>query len=337
MAWQYNLPIDLVLVRHGESEGNLYKLMQDGGAKERLHSRHNSDFRLTDLGRVQAARAGKVIREKIGRFDRMYCSEYVRAIETAGRMDLPESQFHTEFLIRELDSGIQYGVRHPLKQFSDATRPLAKWWVRKASGGGESMADLCGRLKVFLRQLCDTSSGMRVLVVCHGLVIRAFKALLEGVPNSAGYDTLLDEKIPNCLIKWYTRRDGNGEISSRPLSMTQFALKNPDNIECTDAETDDVTVSIEYKALTAQELVRRAELTPQLINNADINAEYEVYRQQPSAHSQFEELSSETEVSPVGGELQEAAHLCDAVDIETFKAEGYRQARQIQGEQRSVY
>ena len=36
MAFMDNLPVDLVLVRHGESEGNLYSLMQQGGNREKL-------------------------------------------------------------------------------------------------------------------------------------------------------------------------------------------------------------------------------------------------------------------------------------------------------------
>ena len=120
-----------------------------------------------------------MLTEKFGIFDHMFCSEYTRAVETAAHMNLPESRFNTEFLIREMDSGLQRGYEHPLKEYGDATRPLAAWWVRKGGGSGESMADLCARLHIFLQQLCDTAAGLRVLVVCHGQVLRAFEALLQ--------------------------------------------------------------------------------------------------------------------------------------------------------------
>ena len=54
-------------------------------------------------------------------------------------------------------------------------------WVPHGWIVGESMADMCVRLQMFLQQLRDTSSGLRVLVVCHGQVMRAFQALLEVV------------------------------------------------------------------------------------------------------------------------------------------------------------
>ena len=177
MSWALNLPVDLVLVRHvsemccwlphqlrgpltsarqGESEGNLYKAMQENGARDKLHGRHTSEYRLTDLGRLQAMRVGRMISEKIGKFDQMYCSEYTRAVETAAHMvsrptlsmcriiltlttysqALPETRFHSSGLIRELDSGSQRGICHPLKEYGEATRPLARWWVRKGGGLG---------------------------------------------------------------------------------------------------------------------------------------------------------------------------------------------------------
>lgn len=111
----YAPPIDLVLVRHGESEGNIAqdqsKLGDDSlWEKENFKNRHTSQYRcvncalllsavgrpllvlqpqcspymdlnrrLTDLGRKQAQTAGDYIRKHITKkFDRYYCSEYIR-------------------------------------------------------------------------------------------------------------------------------------------------------------------------------------------------------------------------------------------------------------------
>ena len=92
-------------------------------------------------------------------------------------------------LFREIDSARQRGLEHPLKEYNEATAPLARWWVRK-SGAGESYADLCLRLRVFLEQLTVSAAGLRVIIVCHAHVIRAFRALLEDV-KSYKYDELL--------------------------------------------------------------------------------------------------------------------------------------------------
>ena len=40
MSDMLNLPVDLVLVRHGESEGNLYDRLEDPQVREKLHTRY---------------------------------------------------------------------------------------------------------------------------------------------------------------------------------------------------------------------------------------------------------------------------------------------------------
>jgi len=61
------MPIDLVLVRHGESEGNVARRSSAAGDNsvftEEFCGRHNSRFRLTDRGREQARAAGAWLRE----------------------------------------------------------------------------------------------------------------------------------------------------------------------------------------------------------------------------------------------------------------------------------
>lgn len=80
-----NMPVDLVLVRHGQSEGNLAQsLSKDGNFlpwSKDFRERHNSLYRLTDRGRIQARIAGDYIKEHIGMyFDAYISSEYVRFV-----------------------------------------------------------------------------------------------------------------------------------------------------------------------------------------------------------------------------------------------------------------
>jgi broad specificity phosphatase PhoE len=77
--------------------------------------RHSSQWRLTDEGREQAKIAGAYIRgemaslsESMGKpfeFYRHYVSEYIRAQETAARMELPGSRWFSEVFLRERDWG----------------------------------------------------------------------------------------------------------------------------------------------------------------------------------------------------------------------------------------
>jgi NAD+ kinase len=91
------MPIDLILVRHGESEGNLAhsraRYHNDTSAFENEHftKKHSSQWRLTDLGREQAVKAGEWIREHIGPIDFFLTSEYVRAMETSALLNLPNA------------------------------------------------------------------------------------------------------------------------------------------------------------------------------------------------------------------------------------------------------
>ena len=185
---------------HGQSEGNLYKLLPKGStSKKKLFGRHTSEYRLTDLGRHQATRAGSILRQQLGSFDKMFCSEYIRTKETAAYMDIPNAAFTPEILIREMDSGQLKGFPNPNKEqqsWQTNNHQLARFWVRKGYGG-ESYADLCLRLRTFLKMLADNATGLRVLVVCHGHVIRAFRTILEGMP-ATDFDALLDWSIPNC-------------------------------------------------------------------------------------------------------------------------------------------
>jgi broad specificity phosphatase PhoE len=64
--------MDILLVRHGESEGNVAGRIQG-----------NVDSPLTDLGRAQAARLGKWLRARGLRWSAAYASPLVRARDTA--------------------------------------------------------------------------------------------------------------------------------------------------------------------------------------------------------------------------------------------------------------
>ena len=65
------LPVDLVLVRHGQSEGNVANRRAERGDKRiftpEFRLRHSSSFRLTDLGRSQAEKGGDLAQKRIPR------------------------------------------------------------------------------------------------------------------------------------------------------------------------------------------------------------------------------------------------------------------------------
>ena len=110
------MPLDLVLVRHGQSEANLAKRRSEAGDHsaytEAFKDRHSSSFRLTELGRKQAQLAGVCLRELFyvdqhgdAIFDRFITSEYTRAMETAARMNLPKARWYRDVYLTERNWG----------------------------------------------------------------------------------------------------------------------------------------------------------------------------------------------------------------------------------------
>lgn len=215
------MPIDLVLVRHGESEGNLAKERAKKGdvkgfTREFL-DRHSSQFRLTDKGVAQAKAAGAWLKSNgFARFDRYYASEYIRAFETAGHLGLellPEQRWYLDFFLRERDYGqfdvMPYAER--VEKFPDYVKHKGRDGFFWKPPGGESMADAALRLGRLLDTLHRECADKRVIVVCHGETMWAMRVRLERM-MAKRYDALdasndARDRIHNCQILHYTRRD----------------------------------------------------------------------------------------------------------------------------------
>lgn len=215
------MPIDLVLVRHGESEGNLAKDRAKKGdtqgfTKEFL-DRHSSQFRLTSKGVAQAKAAGEWLKANgLARFDRYYSSEYLRAYETAGHLGLdllPEQRWFLDFFLRERDYGqwdvLPYAERS--RKFPEYVKHQERDGFFWSPPGGESMADVALRLGRLLDTLHRECSDKRVIVVCHGETIWAMRVRLERMTQGrfAQLDASKEshDRIHNCQIIQYTRRE----------------------------------------------------------------------------------------------------------------------------------
>ncbi|KAE9029677.1 hypothetical protein PF005_g1192 [Phytophthora fragariae] len=209
---------DLVLIRHGESEGNVARQRSLAGdhslfAGEFKH-RHSSNWRLTDRGRRQAAAAGDWLkRNNLAHFDRYLVSEYLRAMETAGRMGLPGARWYAEMLIRERDWGamdlMSEQERFIKMQDELKRRELNRFYY--APPGGESLAAVAQRADRLLGILNHECHGKRAIVVAHGEVIWAMRTRLERMSQ----DTFIElqesgrmvDQIHNGHILHYTRKD----------------------------------------------------------------------------------------------------------------------------------
>jgi NAD+ kinase len=213
-----SMPLDLVLVRHGESEGNVARKFSDGGDDsiftEEFRNRHNSRLRLTERGKEQAHAAGDWIRENIGEcFHRYLVSGFLRAMETAALLNLPSAEWYQDFYLRERDLGLFDIMPEAEKQakYPDVFRQYRLDPFYWAPPQGESMAQLCLRIDRVLQTLHRECSEKKVIIVCHGLVMWAFMIRIERLTPTqfvgrTQSDAIVD-KIRNGQIMQYTRRD----------------------------------------------------------------------------------------------------------------------------------
>lgn len=219
------MPLDLVLVRHGQSEGNLAKKLREKGidAYDKVRKgRHTRSWRLSELGKSEAAQAGAFIETEFGRFDRYYVSEYARAVETAHLLALKDATWYIEYFLVERDWGeldrCTEAEREKRFGATLALKEVEPFFVRPENG--ESIAALCMRIKHFLDTLHRECSDKRVIVVCHGEVMWAFRILLERMSQEM-YRDLHKSKSPkdriyNCDIIHYSRHHPvTGALESR--------------------------------------------------------------------------------------------------------------------------
>ena len=174
----------LFMVRHGQTYANKEKYFY---GKEEVD--------LTELGREQARRVRPIL-ENI-RFDKVYSSDYLRAIETQ-RLALPGVEGIRTPLLREIDGGRLGGK--PYSEIYDHPEIYGDWTPAKDESGysfvgGESMDDVANRLKIFLKELeedpCDN-----VAAFVHNGVMGCMLRLV------AGADTFKRNAVPtkNCGV-----------------------------------------------------------------------------------------------------------------------------------------
>lgn len=208
---------EFTLVRHGESEGNLAFNASVAGDHS-LYSgpfmqRHSSFWRLTDRGREQALITGEWMKANMDvRFDGLFSSEYLRAMETAALLGLPGARWRPEVMLRERDWGeydlmSQQERRAAYQQYEARRRRESLFW---APPGGESLAQVIQRVDSMLLFTNRRFGGGRALMVAHGEVMWAFRLRFERLTQlryrEMQADPQVHDRIHNCQVLTYSRR-----------------------------------------------------------------------------------------------------------------------------------
>jgi broad specificity phosphatase PhoE len=266
------LPIDLILVRHGQSEGNVANKASRAGDNSfftpGFKDRHSREFRLTDRGIEQAETAGRWLKANVLQpLDRFYVSDHIRAKETAAHLNLPGAAWRVDFHLRERDKALMDNCPADEQQelFGREVRQYElDRFLSYPAGGGESIASLCLRLKgSMLDHWARVCSDMRIVAVCHGHVMRALQLELEHL----GHDDFIrldmsddtTDKIRNCQVLWYSRRDPDTQkLQPHPVAVRSVC---PWNTESNEVE-DHGWRRIERSKKTNEELLAEVERYP---------------------------------------------------------------------------
>jgi broad specificity phosphatase PhoE len=168
--------VEILLVRHAESEGNLRGVMQG-----------QVDYPLSELGRQQAICVADYLQQyHTQKPDFFLASPLSRAYQTAEIIadKLNISTLPTDPLLVEVSSGIFSGLTwsEALVQYPEIClrfKQLRDW---SAVPEGESKQDLWARAKLFLENLSQQYAPQaRGVVVTHGGFIRAILGVVAGV------------------------------------------------------------------------------------------------------------------------------------------------------------
>ena len=240
------MPMNLVLVRHGESEGNIIQGAANKGdesyyeADESLVTVPDYRWRLTSQGVAQAKQAGSWISHNILQenetFDRFITSPYLRTRETAGNLGLTDAQWEENRSVRERFWGeigsIPRSVflrEYPHNSHYKEIDPL--YW---APPGGESISDVAeNRVRNLLSTLHRENSEQNVIVVTHGEFIWASRLTIERWRDEefVEYDNNPDMKIHNCQVIHYTRiNPETGQVAPRLQWVRRMTPTNNGNV-----------------------------------------------------------------------------------------------------------
>jgi broad specificity phosphatase PhoE len=210
---------ELILVRHGESMGNVAAAAAHAAGAEVIQvGARDADVPLSPTGVTQAEAFGRWLAElpSDGTPDSVWCSPYLRAVQTAqtalstAGLELP---FRIDERLRDRELGVldlltTLGVERRFPEEAVRRRWLGKFFHRPP--GGESWADMALRLRSLLRDLDDDEPGRRVLVVAHDALILTVRYVCERMSEADILGIAATTSVVNASVTRLVRPSGSG-------------------------------------------------------------------------------------------------------------------------------
>ena len=210
------LPYNLVMVRHGFSEANLFQkgTFPDGTPAppkpEEFGSRHDSNMRLSSLGVEQAKIAGDWLRaNNLADFQLHYASPHTRTQETAGYLRLG-GNWRLDDRLRERDWGemSHLSKEEAAEKYPESIRlkEMNEWYWKPP--GGESLATgVRARFSSMMDSLYRRRGIESVIAVTHGELIRTAQFAIERMTPDQWLKMNDDPaySVANTMILQYSR------------------------------------------------------------------------------------------------------------------------------------
>lgn len=210
---------ELLLIRHGESQGNVAAAAaHESGAHQIDVPGRDADVDLSELGQQQAVAAGVALGAlpAESRPEALVVSPYLRARETArlacerARLELP-TRIDERLRDRELgvlDRLTFAGVEARFPEEAERRRWQGKFYHRPA--GGESWVDVVLRLRSWVGDLDRELPSGRVLVVSHDVIIALVRYVCEGLDEEQVLQIARDTPLRNASFTRLARKADGG-------------------------------------------------------------------------------------------------------------------------------
>lgn len=200
---------DVILVRHGQSEGNVAAERAQAEHRDRIEvPARDPDVVLSQTGQRQADAVGRWLTALPSdeQPQVIWTSPYRRARETAERalavaeVDL---DYRVDERLRDRDMGITdqltaQGITSRFPEEAERRQWLGKFYYRPP--GGESWADVAQRVRGVLTDLANTKRHERVLVTGHDVVLLLFCYVAEGLDEQEVLERARTNGLRNAAI-----------------------------------------------------------------------------------------------------------------------------------------
>lgn len=213
--------VEIVLVRHGQSEGN----------RDRRFTGHGPS-RLTELGRAQAEATGRALFAEAAAggapIDAIYSSDLIRCVETAAPLVRLTGLAPVESRrIRERDMGDFTG-----RTFEEVQAEWPEGWQAMISRtvdyrppGGESHGDTRDRVGAWLDEVLGERQQGKVIVFSHGVAINHMLRHLLGLDRVHIGRTVFT--VDNCSLQRLEQHPGHRTVRVIALNETAHLAALP--------------------------------------------------------------------------------------------------------------